>query len=107
MSIINEALKKAGISKELGGAAPVQHDSVRRNLEIEFQRRKQSVNWGPLFILLVLVLITGPIIAPIFSSSFKQANVSTQPALQSTNQIPAGAVSPIAALPDKLTGHEN
>ena len=76
MSIINEALKKAIHEKE-AGFSPRDNELVRRNIEIAFQRKKPQLNWGPIFILLVLVLITGPIVAPIFSTPFKTAAYST------------------------------
>lgn len=76
MSIINEALKKAIREKE-AGFSPQDNELVRRNIQIEFQRKKPQLNWGPIFILLVLVLITGPIVAPLFSTPFKAAPYST------------------------------
>src|SRR3989338_1217699 len=76
MSIINEALKKAIHEKE-AGFSPRDNELVRKNIEIAFQRKKPQLNWGPIFILLVLELITGPIVAPIFSTPFKTAAYST------------------------------
>ena len=73
MSIINEALKKAIREKEAGYSSE-DKETVRRNIELEFQPKKSRLNWGPIFILLVLLLITGPIVAPIFSTPFKSAN---------------------------------
>lgn len=66
MSVINEALKKAQKEKEFsipasGGLSP----------EIRFHK-KSGFNWGPIFVLLVLFLITGPIIAPFFAAPFKK-----------------------------------
>ena len=76
MSIINEALKKATREKE-AGFSPRDNELARRNIEIAFQRKKPRLNWGPIFILLVLALITGPIVAPLFSTPFKTAAYST------------------------------
>ncbi|MBI2095661.1 MAG: general secretion pathway protein GspB [Candidatus Omnitrophica bacterium] len=71
MSIINEALKKAQTEKGSpalrGPVAPVQ--LIGR--EMEYERKKSKVNWGPVFILSVLLLITAPLIAPIFSTPFR------------------------------------
>ena len=85
MSIINEALKKAVREKEFGFSSQ-DRDTVRRNIEIEFQRKKPRFNWGPIFVLLVLVLIAGPIVAPVFSTPFKasysQGNLSSGSAIK-------------------------
>jgi len=67
VSIINEALKKAVREKEAGHSSG-DRETVRRNIELEFQHKKSRFNWGPIFILLVIVLISGPIVAPIFST---------------------------------------
>ncbi len=89
MSIINEALKKA--EKE---NPPLYQNPSRatvkklsENLQVEYQRKKSRVNWGPLFVLSVLILITTPIIAPVFSSPFKKG-----PALISSPPAPAPAL---------------
>ena len=68
MSIINEALKKAGQASKIG-------------LGIEMERKKSRMNWGPIFVLLVLFFITGPIIAPIFSSPFRRSFTASQAAM--------------------------
>ena len=75
MSIINEALKKAVREKETGYSSE-DREAVRRHIELEFRPKKPRLNWGPIFVLLVLVLITGPIVAPIFSTPFKGANTT-------------------------------
>ena len=64
MSIIHEALKKAGVPP-----AP----SARRQ-EGEHPRRP-TFNWGPLFVIAVLVLISGPLLAPMFASPFRRDTV--------------------------------
>lgn len=70
MSIINEALKKA--QKEKGVSALRNHVPIRLvGPELEYERKKSKVNWGPVFILSVLLLITAPLIAPIFSTPFR------------------------------------
>lgn len=66
MSIINEALKKA--QKERESFTPVTSVS---GTGIEYHK-KHGFNWGPIFVLLVLFLITGPIIAPFFAAPFKK-----------------------------------
>jgi hypothetical protein len=64
MSIINDALKKAAEEKKesrnLGSHIQLQH------------QKKRGMNWGPIFVILVLLLITGPIIAPLFSTPIKK-----------------------------------
>ena len=89
MSIINEALKKAVREKEAGFSAE-DKESVRRNIEIQFHKKRTAFNWGPVFVVLVLVLITGPIVAPIFSTPAKTYSVSSAltPRVQAQN-VPA------------------
>ncbi len=74
MSIINEALRKAqkdkGSSSALKAGGAVAGPPLAR-FGVEYEQKKSKVNWGPVFILSVLVLITAPIIAPIFSTPFK------------------------------------
>jgi type II secretory pathway component PulC len=62
MSIIAEALKKAGEEKKPLGTLISPVVSVK----------KRPFNWGPVFVLLVLILITGPIVAPVFSTPFQR-----------------------------------
>jgi len=73
MSIINEALKKAGKEQSGSNAAPQQEGgaSFRKAVTVEVPKKKQKMNWGPVFVLMVLVLITGPLVAPIFSSPYR------------------------------------
>lgn len=66
MSMINEALKKAQKDKESG--MPL---TAANGARVEFHK-KHGFNWGPIFVLLVLFLITGPIIAPFFAAPFKK-----------------------------------
>ena len=93
MSIINEALKKALKEKtSVVGASPI-HESLRKKFELEFDKNKSSINWGPIFVILVLLLITGPIIAPFFSTPFKRIDspiplTSSLPKMQIAN-LPA------------------
>ncbi len=77
MSIINDALKKAGqpmkektevlksSTFETGRPAPIKTE-IRPAAEVH--RKKNSMNWGPFFIVIVMMLVTGPIIAPLFRS---------------------------------------
>ncbi len=86
MSIINEALKKA--QKEKESAFPLV------GAELRFQK-KHGFNWGPIFVLLVLFLITGPIVAPFFAAPFKkEATVGSLP----SRTVPVGQNS----LPDSM-----
>ena len=66
MSIITEALKKAGQEKGVLASS------------VLLPKKKHSFNWGPVFVILVLVLITGPIIAPLFSNPFSKENFVRQ-----------------------------
>lgn len=72
MSIIHEALKKADKKSE-NLPSYIYPGSFKNKIE-----KKRDFNWGPIFILLVLVLVTGPIVAPLFSTSIKQADVDSR-----------------------------
>ena len=87
MSIINEALRKAGQEKlpenivNRSVSPPVLTPAgalAGKKILPELPKKKQKVNWGPLFVVLVLLLITGPLIAPIFSSPYRNT-VTTYP----------------------------
>ena len=91
MSIINEALKKANQEKT-SLTAP----SQQKALYFEFAgsapaagAEHRSFNWGPLFILLVLLLIAGPLIAPFFSRpvTTKHSQTSPKPNALSNNIV--------------------
>ncbi len=76
MSIINDALKKAQKTKE-SASFPARVENS--GFQLEFQK-KQGFNWGPIFVLLVLFLISGPIVAPFFSlPAKKEASFSAAP----------------------------
>ncbi len=100
MSIINEALKKAVREKEENFSLE-DREMVRRNIELEFQKKRSKFNWGPVFILLVLVLITGPIVAPIFSTPIKNStNIASASEHSATQNIPAStATTEVASAP--------
>ena len=74
MSIINEALRKAGKESTISLTPKPKLEPLATpgNLGITTERRSSKVNWGPLFVISVLVLITGPIIAPVFSTPFRK-----------------------------------
>jgi hypothetical protein len=75
MSIINDALKKAEVSKDY---KPVfNQEKYRQTIEHSMQKKSKQINWGPVFVLMVLFLITGPLIAPVFSTSFKRSNYAS------------------------------
>jgi len=80
MSIINEALKKAGVEKE--------SDMLRKNMQLEFQKKKPGVNWGPVFVVLVLLLITGPIVVPIFSTPFRSSSLRENLSSHASQGVP-------------------
>ncbi|GEM_PF-1031898 len=99
MSIINEALKKA--AREKGNILSRQYQPVvKTGLRPEIEGKKFRVNWGPLFVLLVLFLITGPIIAPIFSSPFKAGGLGGNPtAAETGSALKTGSETDLASLP--------
>ncbi len=95
MSIINDALKKAESSKDF---KPIHsQDKYRQMLELEVQKKSKQVNWGPLFVLMVLFLITGPLIAPVFSTTFRRANFFAPS--KAAYEVPVQTVREIASLP--------
>jgi len=104
MSIINEALKKAGQAKgDLSspqGLPAVKTGVSVGGFSIEVERKKSKMNWGPIFVLLVLFLITGPIIAPIFSSPFKGGGLlGNTTAVETAPAIKTNPETQIASLP--------
>ena len=96
MSIINEALKKAQRepAPAAAPAAPIVHNL---RLKTEFREdllgKKARINWGPAFVILVLLLIVGPILAPIFSTPFKVAT-PTNPSPAPRELVSVGSVVP-------------
>ena len=100
MSIIHDALKKAQ-----GPDRPEPtKDRPLANLQVvDYDNRRSRINWGPLFVLAVILLIAAPIIAPIFSSPFGH-----QSAVRADNQprrevllggVPAAPAPAAAAAP--------
>ncbi len=73
MSIINDALKKVGqpiVSESHHSPGRAAKSKSERHTELkpalQIERRKSTPNWGPFFLVGVLLLVTGPIVAPIF-----------------------------------------
>ena len=90
MSIINEALKKAQQDKQ---QVPLSKESLRKNFEMEFGSKKAGFNWGPLFVISVLLLITIPILSPIFQANpVKHSNF-----LNAFSSVQAPLAAPFAA----------
>ena len=67
MSVIHEALKKTGQSTQ-----------IRQVIS----RKKKSINWGPFFVMGVLVVIVSPIIAPLFRSPYRNEALSAPKTVQ-------------------------
>ena len=92
MSVIHEALKKTGQPVEF-------HPQL-------FLKKKKSINWGPFFVMSVLVLIVSPILAPIFRNPYRNESLPSRPsenkgsymkAQFAVEETPiAAAVSPVA-----------
>ena len=96
MSIINEALKKAQRDPVAASSSPaISELRLKTEFKEELLGRKRRINWGPVFILIVLLLIVGPILAPLFSTPFKITAVSRPeaPALVSVGNAAAQALS--------------
>ncbi|MGH7198379.1 MAG: hypothetical protein ACREH5_06530 [Candidatus Omnitrophota bacterium] len=72
MSIIHEALKKA---RQEDQSIPVSgsQEALRKNLRMQIEPSRSRWNWGPLFVIVVLLLITGPIVVPSVLTVFKPA----------------------------------
>ncbi|MBI3252197.1 MAG: hypothetical protein HYZ52_02605 [Candidatus Omnitrophica bacterium] len=106
MSIINEALKKASQHRESFSVA--KPGAALGSIGMAYSKRTSNFNWGPVFVILVLVLITAPIIAPLFSRPYRNqvpshaAGGSPNPRQISLQQnIPVTA--PPAVLPAVVT----
>ena len=91
MSVINEALKKAGqsVMGEKGSGAQTPGSQFRP----ELLKAKGRINWGPFFVIAVLLLITTPILAPLFHGSFQNTAVYSNQPVPSTAEKIAGAVN--------------
>jgi hypothetical protein len=63
MSVINDALKKAGQKSDLLPGAP---------------KRKTRFNWGPLFVIGILLLITTPLLGPLFHQPYLNQSTAQQ-----------------------------
>ncbi len=74
MSIIHEALKKAGQEKETFVSQTSELDSIRRNLELEYQKKKAFSPWGLFFVILALLFVIGPLLATFFAGPLKQGS---------------------------------
>lgn len=86
MSIIHDALKKANQEKIAYPTAQKPDSANTTNLRAA-NNKKKSVNWGPLFVVLVAGIIIGPIAAPVFSNPFRQATYSSDASFDnSTNR---------------------
>lgn len=99
MSTIQDALRKAqsgrdsqkplsagqaGLPAGQAGAvaaapAAISAPAGNRPIEVHLERGKHGMNWGPIFVVLVLLLITGPILVPLFATPFKRAAQDTAP----------------------------
>ena len=98
MSIINEALKKAQKDKESS-----LHLAGGLGAPIQFQK-KHGFNWGPIFVLLVLFLITGPIVAPFFAAPFKREATAGNYALPTVSVGQGSSPNSAIRVPKDLVG---
>lgn len=94
MSIINDALKKAEQNKP---GHSILKPGAKEFLHPELSKKKQKMNWGPIFVVLVLVLITGPLLAPIFSSPFRNTNARYYQVPTYQDALSSGTANPISA----------
>ena len=69
MSIIHEALKKAG--EPMVTEAPQTAADNRSGFRPELLRKKSRSNWGPFVAMLVLVLVGAPVFMPMLSNRSK------------------------------------
>lgn len=100
MSIINEALKKAESTKEF---KPIYSDKFRQTIEAESHKRSKQVNWGPIFVLMVLFLITGPLIAPVFSTPFRKGNLAYPTLSKTTSYLIPAQSTALTSVPASQT----
>ena len=74
MSIIHEALKKAGQEKGTFVSQTGDPGSIRRNLELEYQKKKSSsTSWGLFFAVLAIFFVISPILAALFAAPVKRS----------------------------------
>lgn len=78
MSIIQDALRKAGRDRSL-------------KIQVPADRRASRFNWGPVFILLILLVITGPIVLPLFSTPYRNNNEGTSLTEMASADLPSAA----------------
>ena len=80
MSIINDALKKAG--QPVSGNTQTHTSAAAKLVQVqpvvEKHRRPSRVNWGPFFVVAIVAFITGPIIAPLLKGPYVQAPAGPQ-----------------------------
>lgn len=93
MSIINDALNKAGQS-----STPQQRSKpVQVQPTVEKHHRPSRFNWGPLFVLAIVGFVTGPIIAPLMKGPYIQQTGPDGGASQAERsmgkEVPAAAPS--------------
>lgn len=93
MSIINEALKKALREKESIPTSTYQ-DSLKKKFESELPKRGPRITWKPIFAILIILLVAGPIIAPFLGRPLKD-----------TPQAQSQAVKPVAA--DRMSSQKS
>ncbi len=112
MSIINDALKKAGQGQTLqtGETTSQPAQSLGRSAHAPLLeaagKKKKKINWGPVFVILVLTLITGPLVAPIFSSPYRSTSApfigqSYQETLSTQNRQAQFAIEEAAIMPQQ------
>lgn len=105
MSIINDALKKAQRDPATGSSSPaISELRLKTQFKEELLGKRARINWGPAFILVVLLLIVGPILVPLFSAPFKvgatsapahrQAGIAPTTASETTHLISVGGIAP-------------
>ena len=86
MSMIHEALKKAG--------RPVSEESKKTEFHLPPLKRDRRMNWGPVFVLAILAFITTPLVAPLFHSSYQ--NKTASPNMKSQFGVEEAPLMPIS-----------
>ena len=95
MSIINEALKKAG--------QPILTEVK------ESSKKKKATNWGPFFVIAVLLAITTPLMAPLLRNPYRSGEAGRRemavgPDLSSQAHVQKQFAIEEAALPRPMSG---
>ena len=94
MSIIHDALKKTN--------QPIVTQTKKEPFRPELLKGKSRIHWGPLLVVAILILITAPILAPVFHEVSPTAPAPTQtkaPNMKAQFAIEEAPIAPVLQRP--------